>query len=155
MLQKLQSFLRDRLAEPSERGDEGVSRAQIAALALLVELSRADFEVTESEREAIETAGARILHSSVEQARTLLEEARLQADKSVSLYDFTAEIHAEFEPDEKQKVILELWRVAWADGAIAPHEDHLVRKIAGLLHVPHEQFVEAKLQARNEATPES
>ncbi|MEM9409433.1 MAG: TerB family tellurite resistance protein, partial [Acidobacteriota bacterium] len=125
MLQKLQSFLKDRLQ--SETSDQGPARAEIAALALLVELSRADFEVTPSELEAIETAGARLLRSAPEQARDLLAEARQQADDSVSLYDFTAEIHREFDAEEKKNVILELWRVAWADGSIAPHEDHLVR----------------------------
>jgi len=29
-----------------------------------------------------------------------------------------------------------LWEVAYADGVLDPHEDMLLRQIAGLIHVP-------------------
>ena len=44
-----------------------------------------------------------------------------------------------------------LWLVAFADGKKDPEEEHLVRKIAGLLHVPHPDFIDAKLRARSES----
>ena len=38
-----------------------------------------------------------------------------------------------------------LWQVAAADGEISKYEDHLIRKIAELIYVPHREFIRAKL----------
>ena len=43
-----------------------------------------------------------------------------------------------------------LWLVAFADGKKDAHEEHMVRKIAGLLHVAHPDFIDAKLKARGQ-----
>ena len=42
--------------------------------------------------------------------------------------------------------------VSFADTVKHAEEEHLVRKIAGLLHVPHPDFIDAKIRAR-ERTP--
>ena len=48
--------------------------------------------------------------------------------------------------DEKFVLIKTLWRVAAADGDIHRYEDHLIRRIADLLYVPHSDFIRAKLE---------
>ena len=40
-----------------------------------------------------------------------------------------------------------LWHVALADGEIDKYEDHLVRKVADLIYVPHLSFIRAKHNA--------
>jgi uncharacterized tellurite resistance protein B-like protein len=40
-----------------------------------------------------------------------------------------------------------LWRVAYADGRVDPHEDALVRKVADLLYLPQAAYVKAKERA--------
>jgi len=47
-------------------------------------------------------------------------------------------------------VIANMWRVAWADGEIHHYEEHLIRRVADLLHLHHSHFIRAKLQARDE-----
>ena len=42
-------------------------------------------------------------------------------------------------------------QVALADGKLAAIEDHIIRRIAGLLHLPHEDFIRLKLRAKKEA----
>jgi uncharacterized tellurite resistance protein B-like protein len=42
-----------------------------------------------------------------------------------------------------------MWRVAHADLELDMYEDHLVRKIAELLYVPHTEFITAKHRARS------
>jgi uncharacterized tellurite resistance protein B-like protein len=39
-----------------------------------------------------------------------------------------------------------LWEVSFSDGHAGAHEEHLVRKVAGLLHVPHRDFIRMKFQ---------
>ena len=43
-----------------------------------------------------------------------------------------------------------LWRVAYADGNLDKYEEHLVRRIADLIHVPHSVFIRMKHKAREE-----
>jgi len=42
-----------------------------------------------------------------------------------------------------------------ADARKDPLEEHMIRKIAGLLHVSHPEFIEAKIRARASAPPRS
>ncbi len=44
----------------------------------------------------------------------------------------------------KVTLIEHMWRVAYADRTIHKYEDHLIRKIADLLYVPHAEFIAAK-----------
>jgi uncharacterized tellurite resistance protein B-like protein len=41
-----------------------------------------------------------------------------------------------------------LWAIAYADGTLHLYEEHLIRKIADLLYVPHAAFIAAKLRAK-------
>jgi uncharacterized tellurite resistance protein B-like protein len=47
--------------------------------------------------------------------------------------------------DERARIVGMLWKVSSADGHIDAHEEHLVRKVADLLYVPHARFIQAKL----------
>ena len=47
---------------------------------------------------------------------------------------------------EKVTLIENLWRVAYADGELHHYEEHLVRRIADLIHVSHRDFITAKLR---------
>jgi uncharacterized tellurite resistance protein B-like protein len=49
---------------------------------------------------------------------------------------------------ERVRLIEHLWRIAYADGGLDPHEDHYVRKIAHLLYVPNTQSMLARNRAR-------
>lgn len=39
-----------------------------------------------------------------------------------------------------------LWEVVYADAVLEKYEEHLVRKLAELLYVPHSQFIATKLR---------
>ena len=50
------------------------------------------------------------------------------------------------------KRIVELaWLVSFSDAEKHAEEEHTVRKIAGLLHVTHPEFIDAKIRAREAA----
>ena len=44
-----------------------------------------------------------------------------------------------------------LWEVAYADGVLDPHEDVLLRQIAGLIHVPDRERGLARKRALERA----
>jgi uncharacterized tellurite resistance protein B-like protein len=45
-----------------------------------------------------------------------------------------------------------LWRVAYADGVLDPHEDQLIRQIAGLIYVSdHDRMLARKRALRSDS----
>ena len=69
-------------------------------------------------------------------------------DGSVSLHEFTSQLRAAPAPEQRADLVEWLWRVAWADERLGAHEEHLVRRIADLLAVPHSEFIRRKLAAK-------
>jgi len=57
-------------------------------------------------------------------------------------------LQAALAPEEKKRIVELLWLVAFADSRKDALEEHMIRKIAGLLGVPHPDFIDAKLRAR-------
>ena len=52
---------------------------------------------------------------------------------------------------DKKRLVELLWLVVFADAEKQPEEEPMVRQIAGLLHVPHPDFIDAKIRARGES----
>jgi uncharacterized tellurite resistance protein B-like protein len=111
---------------------------------------RADFEVTADERRQIEGLVRDTLELENEETRELLALAEQEVEESVELFQFTRLIDEAFSAEQKAQLIERLWRVALADSHLDRLEEHLVRKIANLLHVPHRDFISAKRAARGE-----
>jgi uncharacterized tellurite resistance protein B-like protein len=121
---------------------------ELATAALLIEVSRADFDVSEGERTAIEEQVRRSFGLTEEETREIVELAEEEVARAVSLYEFTRLVDRSFAPEQKRHVIGLLWEIALSDERIEAREEHLIRKIATLLHVPHEAFIAEKIAAR-------
>ena len=123
---------------------------QLAVAALLIEMSRADFEVKAAEHTALTDAIERVFNLSSEETKELIRLAEAEANHATSLYEFTRLINAHLTVEQKCHVIELLWRVAFADGEVDRYEEHLVRKIADLIYVPHSTFIRTKHQVQQE-----
>ncbi len=124
-------------------------RLQVAAAALLIEMMRMDARIEDVEREAVIRAIRDHFDLTREETESLLALAEQEAQRATDYYQFTSLINREFTPAQKERMIELMWQVAYADGEIDKYEDHLVRKIADLLYVPHSAFIAAKLRARD------
>jgi uncharacterized tellurite resistance protein B-like protein len=142
MLHKLKALF----AAPEDDPVALERRLQLAAAALLVELSKADYRRDEREHTAIVDAIRSCYSLDEDTIKTLLLEAEAASNSATSLYEFTSVINQNCSDAEKFALIRQLWRVAGADGNIDKYEDHLIRKVAELLYVPHQQFIRAKLE---------
>lgn len=142
MLKALTSFFQQPLGSPGSV--EPVSRERELSLAtavLLVEVARADFAEDDIEIDAVAELLEAHLGVSRAEVSALIDEARRHSDHSASLQSFTRQLHEELSLAEKLSVIEMLWRVAHADAALDKHEDHLIRKVAGLLYVSHGDLI--------------
>lgn len=142
-------------AEPPGREAPGgaLPASRLAVAALLVEIARADHEVAPAERSSIRRMLAAAYGLDPGSAGKLLARAERAVEESVSLYEFTRRLNDELSPDEKANAVEMLWRVAFADGRIDKYEEHLVRKAADLLYVPHRRFIRAKREAGRNGPP--
>lgn len=136
----------DSQAAPSEEAQE--RRRRLATGALLVEVARADGHIGAEERQVMQTALETTLGLSREDTLALLEDAEKQSRQATSLFELTQELDRALLTEEKAAIVELLWRVAFADAQKDPHEEQRVRQIAGLLHVPHADFIEAKIRGR-------
>jgi len=143
-------FRRLTRAECADAGPARDEELRLATAVLLVEIMRADFSERESEARAIERLLAQHFALDAASSEALAEDARDEADRAVSLHDYTRLLHAELDENEKGRIIEMLWEVALADEGLDKYEDYLVRKIAELLYVPHAELIRLrhKVQAR-------
>jgi uncharacterized tellurite resistance protein B-like protein len=133
-------------------GDEegGATREQarnLAVAALLVEVLRADYAVDGSERRQVAASIGGILGLDAAQCEELLVEAEQEVDRAHDLHQFTTELNRALTHDAKLDLVEQLWRVAQADATVHKYEEHIIRRISGLLHVSHREFIAAKLRA--------
>lgn len=125
-------------AETAQRREHAL---QVATALLLIEVARADFRDDVTENEVLFGLLREFFRLSDEEAKLLVEEARRQADHAVELQAFTRRLHEQLTEAEKHRVIEMLWKVALADQHLDKHEDHLIRRIADLLYVPHRDLI--------------
>lgn len=115
-----------------------------AAAVLLVELALTDEGGEKAEVEIIHRAMREVFDLDQAELEELMAEARrLQAD-TVSLHGFTSQLRTGMEPKERAELVEWLWRVAFADGRLGRHEEHMVRRMADLLGIPHGEFIRRK-----------
>ena len=133
--------------EPVPRGMlEDREPFELATAALLVELSRSDFSESTVEAEAIRHLLQKRFNLADDALDQLLVNAGRRADKAVSLHEFTHRLNRELPEEDKLAIIEMLWRVSHADGRIDKHEEHLIQRIAGLLHISDRDRVRLKLK---------
>lgn len=143
MLDRLKGLLGG-LGQPSEGADQGIDRLQLAAAALLVEAAQMDDEFGAEERAKIAELVEQRFGLSAEESAALLQAASEKVEQSVEIFGFTREIKNAFSPEERIEMMEMLWEVAYADGEIHNLEAHLMRRLAGLLHVSDRDSGEAR-----------
>lgn len=146
MLERIRNFFETRIAPVTRevRPQDAEPAYRLATAALLVEMARADYDVKEEELLSVTTAIQKAFALSAEETDELVRLAELEAENATSLYEFTSLIKTHFSAEQKQRVVELLWRVAFADGQLDKYEEHLVRKVADLIYVPHRTFIRAK-----------
>lgn len=148
MLNQIKLFFEQHIALPPAQSIE--DKIQVACAALLVEMMHIDDQLEQAEQDSIVTRLESLFSLMPEQTSTLMTLAEEQRQDATDYFQFTHLINREFSPEQKLSLIESLWRVAYADGDLSMYEEHLVRKIADLLYVPHLDFIMLKNQVKDE-----
>lgn len=147
MFDSIRSFFHEHLRQP-ESGGEAPDALALASAALMFEVMRADaaFDAREQARvRSVLRDTFRLDEAALDELESL---ARGQVEQATDLYQFTTLINDHYGPEDRITLIRNLWAVAWADGEVDRLEDHLIRRVADLLHVRHRDFISAKLAVK-------
>ena len=144
MLKKIQAFFETHFSLDETTGVSVEHQLNLAAAALLIEMSFQDDEVHEKEKAAVKQVMSKQLELSeneISELYTLAEEEKHQA---TDYHQFTSLITQHYTQPQKINLIESLWKVAYADNVLDKHEEHMVRRISDLIHVSHKDFLQAK-----------
>lgn len=139
MLQSLK-----RLFEAPEDDTAGEAGLHLACAVLLFEVAKADHQLDAKELARLEAVLRGLWQLPDKDLNDLLAVSERQADLNASLHQQVELINANFSQARKSDFLLGLWQVACADGAVHHHEEHLIRRVADLLYLPHQEFIRCK-----------
>ena len=148
MFKTLQDFFQN-LASPSPE-DHGHA-LRLAAAVLLVEVMRADPAIGEAERAAVRSALGRRYSLVDAEVQQLVDLAEQEARRANDFFHFTSRLNDHCSQPDKIALVEAMWEVAYADGLLDASENHVISKVAGLLHVTHGEYIAAKMRAKEGA----
>jgi uncharacterized tellurite resistance protein B-like protein len=152
MFRSLQDFF-DSLAAPSTQRTSP-ARAHglhLAAAVLLVEVMRAEPTVSRAESDAVRAALARRYGLDGQELESLMQLAEAESARANDFFHFTSRLNELCSQPEKVELVEAMWQVAYSDGMLDAGENHVISKVAGLLHVTHGEYIAAKMRARDAA----
>ena len=120
----------------------------LAAVSLMLEVARSDSGGEQVEHDLIRGILTNEFKVESELIDNLLEAGVEKVEDATDLFQFTQLINDQYSHEQKEGLIYAMWRVALADGKVQAIEDHIIRRVAGLIHVSHSDFIRLKLKAR-------
>lgn len=124
---------------------------QLATAVLLVEVLRAEPTLDAAERATVVTALRNKFSLNDNEIAALIELAQDTAHTAYDYQRFTSQLNERFTQEQKIRVVEAMWQVAYADAHLDANENHVISKVAGLLHVTHGEYIAAKLRAKETA----
>ena len=152
MLTKLQKFFDQYLGENTKEEAPLEHRLQLASAALMVEMLHVDEQVTAAEEEKLQHILKQRFELSNAEIEALIDQAHNEKHEATDYYAFTSLLNEHYTQQQKIKLVEDLWQLAYADHRLDKYEEHLLRRLADLLHVPHQDFIRTKHKALKENT---
>lgn len=145
MLSKLTELFR---REKTATIEDAVIDAPVAAAALMLEVTWADQTIDDQEIATSTELLQQLFELPAATARQLVEDAQERLQDSTGVQHYTRFLNETLSEPEKFAVVTALWRVALASDGLDRFEEHTIRRVADLLYLSHNRFIEAKLIAK-------
>lgn len=118
-----------------------------AVAALLIEVMRADTQQQDDELKTLTFTLKKYFELPDAEVDELMQSAGKSLDEAIDYFQFSKQINNQCSAQQRIEIIELLWRLAYADGELDPQEEYVIRRVANLLYVTHEDFIAAKLAA--------
>lgn len=150
MLDRIREFLEKHI-EPGAAGSttDNDTDVKLALAVLLIEVAESDYKEVPEERAALLSVVKESFDLSDHEAEVLIALAKQEHDQSTDYFQFTRLINRNYTPEQKIQLIESLWVVAFADHELHRYEEHVIRRLADLIHVPHNEFIAARLRVED------
>jgi len=144
MISKLQQFFDRYLAENTAEQTPLEHRLQLACSALMVEMVHVDEDFSEKEEIKLRQLLGEQFELDSEELEALIDLAHDKKQQATDYHEFTSLINQHYSQQQKVKLVTDLWQLAYSDNELNKFEEHLLRRLADLLHVPHHDFIRTK-----------
>jgi uncharacterized tellurite resistance protein B-like protein len=149
MLRTIKDLLNSLTEGPTSRSPEQQAhQLQLATAVLLVEVLRAEPTLDAAERTTLVRALRGKFTLREDEVERLIELAQDTAKTAYDYQRFTSQLNDRFSQEQKIRVVEAMWQVAYADAHLDANENHVISKVAGLLHVTHGEYISAKGRAK-------
>ena len=149
MFEKFLSFIMNpNKRQEAENPHSHFSPLTLNTALLMIDIAGSDQQLAAEEMDLIQTFLAQEFSLSDAEVDRLLDEARMALDNQTDLWEPIHQLNQLLSPQEKQDLLVKLWRIVFADGRLDGHEDHLMHKIADLLKLDHDDLIRSKLIAK-------
>lgn len=142
MIKKVANYLSS-ILKVEEDNKEKDNRIAIASL--LCAVAYANHDTSDVELLSIEKNLIKLLAVNKEQIQILMGLAKEEVQESTSIFDFTSQLE-DLDHNERISVIEAMWHTAYADDHLDEMEEAIIRRVAGLIYVPHSEFIRTKLK---------
>jgi len=147
MLTKISSFfqsLANDLTESSAQQNSEEVTIEVACAVLLCEVMRADGHFDQQEQAKLALLLVEQFNLNEAEVKQIIDQALIQSEQATDFYRYTSKINEHFTIEQRITVVKQLWNMAYADGDLASIEEHVIRKIADLLHLRHGEYIQTK-----------
>ena len=149
MINKIKDLISNFSKKEELNEEPDLSLLNNACAALLVEIAFADKDFEEREKQSLKESLIQTYGIEESKIQEIIDDAQLTVNESTSLYGYTRIVNDEFEYNDKLDLLRNLWKVAYADGNLDKYEEHLLRKISDLIHISHSDYINIKLEIRD------
>jgi uncharacterized tellurite resistance protein B-like protein len=151
MIVKIKQFFEQYIIVTESISQEELEhQLKLACAALMIEVLYADYSIEENELSTLRMALQDNFDLNEEEAENLIQLAEAERADATDYYQFTSLINEYYTQQQKRELVTRLWQMAYADHTVHKFEEHLVRRLADLLHVPHSAFIQSKHRAASQ-----
>jgi uncharacterized tellurite resistance protein B-like protein len=148
MIIKIRQFFEQHIiVTETVSSDELEHQLRLASAALMIEVLYADYSIEADELNTLRRVLQEYFDLDEDEAASLIELAEEERAEATDYYQFTSLINEFYTQQQKRELVTRLWQMAYADHSVHKFEEHLVRRLADLLHVPHSAFMQSKHEA--------
>ena len=116
----------------------------LSATCLLLSVVKADEKINKEEIDITKEIIADFFKLDDNRTNNFINEATKLLEESIDIFEFGKELSQLFSYQDKIDFICCTYEVAFADGTIDYLEEHIIKKIATMLNVYHEDLIKVK-----------
>ena len=148
MITKITAFFQSLASDLPDTVSEEIT-IELACAVLLCEVMRADGEFKQQEQAKLAILLVEQFSLDNDEVNQIIDKALIHTEQSTDFYQYTSQINKHFTLEQRIKMVEQLWKMAYADGELANIEEHIIRKIADLLNLRHNEYIQTKPRRRD------